>query len=354
MAQSTNNPDEIFKNGQNESPAEESAPIPSYAARLQDLNSQKESLQQQRVGIMNAYQQRIAENGNAYKAAIDMMRPQWKEQEEKNLARSGKIVALGNLLSALATGVIGLTSKGYVPKTTNDFPSRAIARLNELDKEYAANNRIFQNLQLQTLGRQAADDGRLYGMMLKDADLQARDIDKNIAASEKLQAAEDAAKAKHKNDLERDRLKAKDKQAELDKRGAQALAGQKEATKRAYGVASMRSKSSGSSSSRSGSGEDLTFTLDDGRMITPTTAQVNELYDLGTKLGVIPKTYTTTSKSSGGFSGDKKNAEYTKPLEFNKLSTSARSAYLKKAYEAQVLLNNGVPEARVKEYMQNR
>ena len=55
------------------------------------------------------------------------------------------------MLTALGTGIVGMATEGYVPKTGTDAPLRMLDRINEWEKLYDSQNREYRQLKLRAL-----------------------------------------------------------------------------------------------------------------------------------------------------------------------------------------------------------
>lgn len=104
---------------------------------------------------MGAKQQRAAElyrsGQNPILAYIETMKPEADPARIKRAETAAKIAAWSNMLTALGTGIVGMATEGYVPKTGTDAPLRMLDRINEWEKLYDSQNREYRQLKLRAL-----------------------------------------------------------------------------------------------------------------------------------------------------------------------------------------------------------
>ena len=88
---------------------------------------------------------------NPILAFIDTMKPQQDTDRIKRAEKAAKITAWSNFLSALGTGIVGMATEGYIPKTGTDAPMKMLGKIDEWDKLYNSQNREYQQLRLRAL-----------------------------------------------------------------------------------------------------------------------------------------------------------------------------------------------------------
>ena len=79
------------------------------------------------------------------------MKPQQDTDRIKRAEKAAKITAWSNFLSALGTGIVGMATEGYIPKTGTDAPMKMLGKIDEWDKLYNSQNREYQQLRLRAL-----------------------------------------------------------------------------------------------------------------------------------------------------------------------------------------------------------
>lgn len=161
-------------------PADDSAPF-----SVADLLAKRQQEAERRQALYEQKQQRArdlyAHGQNPILAYVDSMKPARDAGREERARRAAKVSAWGNFLAALGTGITGMATKGYVPKTGSDAPFRLLGKLDEWEKTYQQQNKQYQALRLNALmnqqsARQKAADmdaaaaGQGYAMAQKQYD----------------------------------------------------------------------------------------------------------------------------------------------------------------------------------------
>ena len=123
----------------------------SFADELQRRQQRAE----EQKAVWEQKQQRAAElyrsGQNPILAYIETMKPEADPARTKRAETAAKITAWSNMLTALGTGIVGMATEGYVPKTGTDAPLRMLGRINEWEKLYDSQNREYRQLKLRAL-----------------------------------------------------------------------------------------------------------------------------------------------------------------------------------------------------------
>lgn len=123
----------------------------SFADELQRRQQRAE----EQKAVWEQKQQRAAElyrsGQNPILAYIETMKPEADPARIKRAETAAKIAAWSNMLTALGTGIVGMATEGYVPKTGTDAPLRMLDRINEWEKLYDSQNREYRQLKLRAL-----------------------------------------------------------------------------------------------------------------------------------------------------------------------------------------------------------
>ena len=126
-------------------------PVFSIADELQRRQKQAD----ERRAAWEQKRQRAADlyrdGQNPILAYIDTLKPQRDTERIKRTQMAAKIAAWSNFLSALGTGIVGMATEGYIPKTGNDAPMKMLGKIDEWDKLYNSQNREYQQLRLRAL-----------------------------------------------------------------------------------------------------------------------------------------------------------------------------------------------------------
>lgn len=150
-----------------------------------DMLEKRQQEAQRRQALYQQKQQRArdlyASGQNPILAYVDSMQPTRDEGREDRARKAAKVTAWGNFLAALGTGITGMATKGYVPKTGSDIPLKMLDKIDDWEKTYQQQEKQYQALRLNALmGRQAARQkaadmdaaaaGQGYGMAQKQYD----------------------------------------------------------------------------------------------------------------------------------------------------------------------------------------
>lgn len=142
-----------------DNPNQPISPLPTLSIadllerRRQEAEKRKADYEQKRQRATELFRQGY----NPLVAYVESQKPVRDEQRELRANRAAKAAAWGNFLTALGTGIAGMATNGYVPKTGNDYPLRMLGKLNEWENLYAQQNREYQRLRLNMLiGQQQA------------------------------------------------------------------------------------------------------------------------------------------------------------------------------------------------------
>lgn len=119
-----------------------------------ELQRRQQRVEEQKA-VWEQKQQRAAElyrsGQNPILAYIETMKPEADPARAKHAETAAKIAAWSNMLTALGTGIVGMATEGYVPKTGTDAPLRILGRINEWEKLYDSQNREYRQLKLRAL-----------------------------------------------------------------------------------------------------------------------------------------------------------------------------------------------------------
>ena len=147
---------------------------------LADQLARRQAELERKQALYQEKQQRAIDlynNGqNPILAYVQSLKPERDLSREKRMRNAAKITAWGDFLSALGTGIVGMATRGYVPRTGSDMPLRMLGKVNEWERLYDQQNRAFQRLQLNALmGQQNARQ--------KAADMDAADAAREYASA---------------------------------------------------------------------------------------------------------------------------------------------------------------------------
>lgn len=339
----------------NEVEPENEEPISSFAMALNNAQARTQAATDARNATIERVRQAREQGIDLRRTLFEKNRPERNTDKEKQLRTMGKIQAVGNLLSALGAGIVGTSTKGYVPQTGNNYPLEALRQLNKMEDDYLREEREYKNLSLRNaLADQAAMEKQFSNdLKLADKDLAAAqkrfDTLTDMAAKGELNGSQQRELARLRAELS---LKLSDdkhkKNLELEKLRQRNRTGL-EYTK--HGLRESRTNTGGSSANKSG----YTFMESDGRTERKLSeAEGNYYYDLGIRLGIIPTEGSKTTLTTVNNRGSRfKNTETKRevPYNFSKQSKEDRTRLIKAAYDAQKLINNGFSETEVREYL---
>lgn len=115
--------------------------------RQKEADERRATWEQKRQRATDLYR----DGQNPILAFIDTMKPQQDTDRIKRAEKAAKITAWSNFLSALGTGIVGMATEGYIPKTGTDAPMKMLGKIDEWDKLYNSQNREYQQLRLRAL-----------------------------------------------------------------------------------------------------------------------------------------------------------------------------------------------------------
>lgn len=133
---------------QEATPAPEAKPYAGLGGLSQTLQEQRTEKQRRREEAKHNWDQSLAEKSSARMALAERMKPEDTSREQRNLRRLAIGQSLGELLGALAGGIIGLGSskgRGYVAKMPGLY-NKTLERLQALKDNDIQANQKFQGL----------------------------------------------------------------------------------------------------------------------------------------------------------------------------------------------------------------
>lgn len=336
---------------------EETEELPaSFAAAYQRAETERNAAREQMQARLDDYRKVYEQGGHLAAKLLERAKPQRQEDKEKRLRNSAKIMALTDLLSALGAGIVGTTTKGYVPSTGSGMAAKAIEQLNRIENDYLAQDREFRRMELKygtdaleankkaaeqalKVAQKEYDDKLKRYNQLEDLELKGRITRKQQEEMLKLRVDLDKErdKLRHDQNMERERLRGRNSIAAVNAR-AKASAG----------------------GGGSGKNDYYTFMESDGKTEkTLTPAEVSHYYELGVNLGLIPKEdsrmilKSTSKKGAGGINSTNSTREV--PYKFKDRSKEERTRKLKMAYDAERLMETGAfTDDEIIEYLSGR
>lgn len=265
--------------------------------RQKQAEERRATWEQKRQRAVDLYR----DGQNPILAYIDTLKPQRDTERIKRTETAAKIAAWSNFLSALGTGIVGMATEGYIPKTGNDTPLKMLGKIDEWDKLYNSQNRAYQQLRLHALmgqqqGEQQAANleataaGQDYTQAQKQYDTMIGNVWKAQQEKEKradaLNDKLQVEKMRGENTLETTQIRGQNN-LEIAKLRAQA----------ATEAANTRATATGSKSV-------VQFLdRDEKAVVSLTPAQESLLYEKGRKMGIIPDDGTPTKQPS--YTGEK-------------------------------------------------
>lgn len=258
-----------------------------------------------------------ANGQNPILAYIDTQKPVRDVEREQRTRNAAKVAAWGDFLSALGTGIVGLTTKGYVPKTGSGLPLKMLDKIDEWENIYRQQDKQYQALRLNALmGQQAARQ--------KAAGMDAAAAGEQYAAAQKrydnllggvIKAQQD--ERKRKGDLE----------ARLAVETLRGKNNEKAVRLRAAASTAAAAARNGGSAANAG----LQFLdRDDKTVIKLSPAQVAYWMKKGIETGTIPADGTPLRKAS--YSGESVPQFYWGRLKPEQKAALLRGIYLKTMY----------------------
>lgn len=285
------------------------------------------------------YNQAIENGTPARIALIESYKPApWDEKQEKKMRTAAKILAIGDMLAALSSGIIGMSTQGYVPKTGGGKSALPLLdKLKESQDRYHDADREYEKLRLNVLLNGENDNIRRAENEYKNAEAILRDERKYEHSREMADAQnknrQAAQKEKNEYDLTALDLRHQNNMKEIGARGSQ-----------------QRSTLQFKVNTGGGSGSKKPISFKSGRKtVTLSDAEANHYYDLGVKYGLIPEegakqTFETNTKSSSSdkWAGDKTSTSIREvAYSFNKQSPQEQVRMLRNAYEVDRLIEAG-------------
>jgi hypothetical protein len=284
----------------------------SFADELQRRQQRAE----EQKAVWEQKQQRAAElyrsGQNPILAYIETMKPEADPARIKRAETAAKIAAWSNMLTALGTGIVGMATEGYVPKTGTDAPLRMLDRINEWEKLYDSQNREYRQLKLRALmgqqeGQQQAANmeasaaGQAYNLAQKQYDALLGYMWK--AQQEKQKRAEDLR----------------------DKKEIEKIRGENNLK-----VARTRAAASASTASaRAAAAADKAVVQfldrDEKTVVSLSPAQESLLYEKGRDMGIIPEDGSPTKKPA--YTGEK-----VPQFSYGKLKPAQKAQLLRTVY----------------------
>ena len=147
----------------------------SFASRWTDHQSQMSAAQKRREDVQAQVNDARKKGSNMRKVLIDGFKPERDIDREDRIRRTAKVQAFSNLISALGSGIVGMRTKGYVPKTGNNYPDTAIKQLDDIEKAYLEQDKDFKRMQFQNAMTEHGEEQQALANELAA-------IDKEIAA----------------------------------------------------------------------------------------------------------------------------------------------------------------------------
>lgn len=288
------------------------APVFSIADEIQRRQQQAEerraAWEQKRQRAVDLYR-----NGqNPILAYIDTIKPQPDKERTKRAETAAKVTAWSNFLSALGTGIIGMATEGYIPKTGNDAPLKMLGKINEWERLYDSQNRAYQQLRLRAL------------MGQQQGEQQAANMDATAAGQDYLQAQKqyDALignlwKAQQEKEKRADTL--------ADKLQIEKMRGENNIkTARVRAAASATAASNRAAAAAEKAAVQF-LDRDEKTVVKLNPAQESLLYEKGREMGIIPDDGTPTKEPS--YTGEK-----VPQFVFGKLKPAQKAQVLRAVY----------------------
>lgn len=294
---------------------EQQQPTPSVFSLASEIEHRQKQADERRV----AWEQKRQRAADLYRdgqnpilAYINAIKPQQEGERVKRTQTAAKVAAWTNLLSALGTGIIGMATQGYIPKTGNDAPLRLLGKLDEWEKLYSSQNREYQQLRLRALmGQQQG------AQQAANLDATAAGQDYMLAQKQYDTMVGNLWKAQQEKQRQTDELDAKLKVERL--RGENSL---KTAQVRASATAAAAHVLAGSAQDKAA----VQFLdRDEKTVIRLNPAQESLLYEKGREMGIIPEDGTPTKQPA--YTGEK-----VPQFVFGKLKPAQKAQVLRTVY----------------------
>lgn len=279
---------------------------------------ENEAASKRRNEILDSIRKAQQEGRDVRTILFERMKPQRDEDKEARMKKMGLATAVGNLLSAIGTGVVatGSKSRGYAPKNTGSkYPHEALAQLNKLEEDYLRQDREYKQMEFQWANAEQERQDKMLYAELAAAERELAGKEQRLGALEELALKSRLSGAQEKEML-RLRGEIAEKQAEIEHKyrmrqiGAQ-TAGQKE-------VAMMRNYFDGKEKDEKPL---IIYDRDGKTRIRLDSEDIGKYYEAGLKLKVIP---ADGSKPKGT----------TEVFHWKNLSDEQKAMYLRQAYIA--------------------
>lgn len=245
--------------------------------RQKEADERRATWEQKRQRATDLYR----DGQNPILAFIDTMKPQQDTDRIKRAEKAAKITAWSNFLSALGTGIVGMATEGYIPKTGTDAPMKMLGKIDEWDKLYNSQNREYQQLRLRALMGQQQGEQQAANM-----DATAAGQDYTLAQKQYDTLIGNLWKAQQEKEKRADTLDDKMKVEKL--RGENNI---KAAQVRAAASAAAASARSAAAADKSA----VQFLdRDEQTVVRLNPAQESLLYEKGREMGIIPEDGTPT------------------------------------------------------------
>lgn len=332
-------------------PGEQTATPLTFESIYNNALSRRREQNNRREAVLAKIRESQDKGTDLRKALFEANEPKRDEEREKRIRTMAKIEAWGNLLSALGAGIIGTTTKGYVPVTGNSYPFKALGELNKMEEDYLREGKEYRNLRFKTdLAGQQAQEQALF-KELENADRKLADDEKRLFELEKLAMANQLTRRQKvelqnlKAEIERQKMAIKHgyDMALEGKRQAGRLAAEERRGQNQLAALSTRNYYGGS-----GSRKDDRYSFidsDSGDEVVLSEAEANHYYDLGVRFGLIPpegrKDTLTTTQNKGVRGLNSTTTQRETPYSFNKQSKTERTRMIRNSYELEKLLDYG-------------
>ena len=284
--------------------------------RQKEADERRATWEQKRQRATDLYR----DGQNPILAFIDTMKPQQDTDRIKRAEKAAKITAWSNFLSALGTGIVGMATEGYIPKTGTDAPMKMLGKIDEWDKLYNSQNREYQQLRLRALMGQQQGEQQAASM-----DATAAGQDYTLAQKQYDTLIGNLWKAQQEKEKRADTLDDKMKVEKL--RGENNI---KAAQVRAAASAAAASARSAAAADKSA----VQFLdRDEQTVVRLNPAQESLLYEKGREMGITPEDGTPTKEPT--YTGEK-----VPQFVFGKLKPAQKAQILRAVY----LKLNGVKQ----------
>lgn len=287
-------------------------PVFSFADELErrqrQADERRTAWEQKRQRATDLYR----DGQNPILAYIETIKPQQDTERIKRTQTAAKIAAWSNFLSALGTGIVGMATEGYIPKTGNDAPMKMLDKIDEWDKLYTSQNREYQQLRLRALMGQQQGAQQAANM-----DAAAAGQDYTLAQKQFDTLMGNLWKSQQEKEKRADTLNDKMKVERL--RGENNL---KAARVRAAASATAASARAAATAERTA----VQFLdRDEKTVVRLNPAQESLLYEKGRKMGLIPDDGTPTKQPN--YTGEK-----VPQFSYGKLKPAQKAQILRAVY----------------------